>query len=136
MTLLRKIPCTIVTGFLGAGKTTLVRHAVEVVGHGAADAAVGQFHHRVLVAAGHAAARQQRAVDPCTIVTGFLGAGKTTLVRHAVEHNDGRRLAIIVSLLSAGTKSSATVQQMQPLASSTTASSSQPGTPPSRRSTS
>ncbi|WP_298964319.1 cobalamin biosynthesis protein CobW [uncultured Methylobacterium sp.] len=34
---------------------------------------------------------------PCTIVTGFLGAGKTTLVRHAVEHNDGRRLAIIVN---------------------------------------
>ncbi|ACA16892.1 cobalamin biosynthesis protein CobW [Methylobacterium sp. 4-46] len=34
---------------------------------------------------------------PCTIVTGFLGAGKTTLVRHVVEHNDGRRLAIIVN---------------------------------------
>ncbi len=34
---------------------------------------------------------------PCTIVTGFLGAGKTTLVRHAIEHNDGRRLAIIVN---------------------------------------
>ena len=23
---------------------------------------------------------------PCTIVTGFLGAGKTTLVRHVLEH--------------------------------------------------
>ncbi|GJD50933.1 P-loop guanosine triphosphatase YjiA [Methylobacterium crusticola] len=34
---------------------------------------------------------------PCTIVTGFLGAGKTTLVRHAIAHNDGRRLAIIVN---------------------------------------
>ncbi len=34
---------------------------------------------------------------PCTIVTGFLGAGKTTLVRHLVERGDGRRLAIIVN---------------------------------------
>jgi cobalamin biosynthesis protein CobW len=34
---------------------------------------------------------------PCTIVTGFLGAGKTTLVRHVLENADGRRLAIIVN---------------------------------------
>ncbi|MGU3362478.1 cobalamin biosynthesis protein CobW [Methylobacterium sp. M6A4_1b] len=34
---------------------------------------------------------------PCTIVTGFLGAGKTTLVRHLVENANGRRLAIIVN---------------------------------------
>ena len=34
---------------------------------------------------------------PCTIVTGFLGAGKTTLVRHTVENARGRRLAIIVN---------------------------------------
>lgn len=34
---------------------------------------------------------------PVTIVTGFLGAGKTTLVRHAVEHAQGRRLALIVN---------------------------------------
>ena len=33
---------------------------------------------------------------PCTIVTGFLGAGKTTLVRHVIEHAD-RRLAVIVN---------------------------------------
>jgi predicted metal-binding protein len=30
---------------------------------------------------------------PCTIVTGFLGAGKTTLVRHLLENAGGRRLA-------------------------------------------
>ena len=29
MTLSAKVPCTIVTGFLGAGKSTLVRHALE-----------------------------------------------------------------------------------------------------------
>lgn len=34
---------------------------------------------------------------PCTIVTGFLGAGKTTLVRHLFEHAGGRRLALIVN---------------------------------------
>ncbi|MBL0900165.1 MAG: cobalamin biosynthesis protein CobW [Reyranella sp.] len=34
---------------------------------------------------------------PCTIVTGFLGAGKTTLVRHVLENAEGRRLAGIVN---------------------------------------
>jgi cobalamin biosynthesis protein CobW len=34
---------------------------------------------------------------PCTVVTGFLGAGKTTLIRHVLEHARGRRLAIIVN---------------------------------------
>jgi len=34
---------------------------------------------------------------PCTIITGFLGAGKTTLVRHVLENADGRRLAVIVN---------------------------------------
>jgi cobalamin biosynthesis protein CobW len=34
---------------------------------------------------------------PVTIVTGFLGAGKTTLIRHALIHAHGRRLALIVN---------------------------------------
>jgi cobalamin biosynthesis protein CobW len=34
---------------------------------------------------------------PCSIVTGFLGAGKTTLVRHVLENARGRRLAVIVN---------------------------------------
>jgi len=34
---------------------------------------------------------------PATIVTGFLGAGKTTLVRHTLEHAGGRRIAVIVN---------------------------------------
>jgi len=37
------------------------------------------------------------AKTPCTIVTGFLGAGKTTLVRNLIETANGRRLAIIVN---------------------------------------
>ena len=34
---------------------------------------------------------------PCTIVTGFLGSGKTTLIRHVLAHANGRRLAVIVN---------------------------------------
>src|ERR1700761_1226406 len=34
---------------------------------------------------------------PCTIVTGFLGAGKTTLIRHVLQNAQGRKLAVIVN---------------------------------------
>jgi len=34
---------------------------------------------------------------PCTVVTGFLGAGKTTLIRNLLEQSAGRRIAIIVN---------------------------------------
>jgi cobalamin biosynthesis protein CobW len=34
---------------------------------------------------------------PVTIVTGFLGAGKTTLIRHVLTHARGRRLALIIN---------------------------------------
>lgn len=34
---------------------------------------------------------------PCTIVTGFLGAGKTTLVRHLLENANGKKLAVLVN---------------------------------------
>ena len=34
---------------------------------------------------------------PATVITGFLGAGKTTLVRHLMEHAQGRRIALIVN---------------------------------------
>lgn len=34
---------------------------------------------------------------PVTIVTGFLGSGKTTLIRHALVHAHGRRLALIIN---------------------------------------
>jgi len=34
---------------------------------------------------------------PATIVTGFLGSGKTTLVRHLLETAAGRRIAVIVN---------------------------------------
>lgn len=34
---------------------------------------------------------------PVTIVTGFLGSGKTTLIRHVLENAQGRRLALIIN---------------------------------------
>ncbi len=34
---------------------------------------------------------------PVTIITGFLGAGKTTLIRHVLAHAAGRRLALIIN---------------------------------------
>ena len=40
---------------------------------------------------------QLMAKIPVTIVTGFLGSGKTTLIRHVLEHAQGRRLALIIN---------------------------------------
>lgn len=34
---------------------------------------------------------------PCTVVTGFLGAGKTTLIRHILQNVEDKRLALIVN---------------------------------------
>jgi cobalamin biosynthesis protein CobW len=34
---------------------------------------------------------------PATVITGFLGAGKTSLVRHLLAHAEGRRLAVVVN---------------------------------------
>jgi cobalamin biosynthesis protein CobW len=34
---------------------------------------------------------------PCTVVTGFLGSGKTTLIRHILQNANGKRLALIVN---------------------------------------
>lgn len=34
---------------------------------------------------------------PVTVVTGFLGSGKTTLVRNLLQNNQGRRIAVLVN---------------------------------------
>ncbi len=34
---------------------------------------------------------------PVTVITGFLGAGKTTLVRHLLAHARGKRIALIIN---------------------------------------
>jgi cobalamin biosynthesis protein CobW len=38
-----------------------------------------------------------QAKIPATIVTGFLGAGKTTLIRHMLDNAAGRRIALIIN---------------------------------------
>jgi len=34
---------------------------------------------------------------PATVITGFLGAGKTTMIRNILENADGRRIALIIN---------------------------------------
>lgn len=34
---------------------------------------------------------------PATVITGFLGAGKTTLVRHLMENAGGKRIALVIN---------------------------------------
>lgn len=34
---------------------------------------------------------------PATVITGFLGVGKTTLVQHMLAHADGKRIALIIN---------------------------------------
>jgi len=34
---------------------------------------------------------------PVTVITGFLGSGKTTLIRHLLQHSQGRRIAVLVN---------------------------------------
>ena len=38
-----------------------------------------------------------QAKIPATVVTGFLGAGKTTLIRHMLENAEGKRIALIIN---------------------------------------
>ncbi|WP_260925303.1 cobalamin biosynthesis protein CobW [Novosphingobium sp. 9] len=44
-----------------------------------------------------ASASTDLAKVPVTIVTGFLGAGKTTLISHLIRNAGGRRLAVVVN---------------------------------------
>ena len=34
---------------------------------------------------------------PVTVITGFLGSGKTTLIRHLLQNNQGRKIAVVVN---------------------------------------
>jgi G3E family GTPase len=40
---------------------------------------------------------QQQEKIPVTIVTGFLGSGKTTLINHILQEQHGRKIAVIVN---------------------------------------
>ena len=41
--------------------------------------------------------RDELTPRPVTILGGYLGAGKTTLVNHLLRNADGKRLAILVN---------------------------------------
>ncbi|MGL6283193.1 MAG: GTP-binding protein, partial [Microcoleaceae cyanobacterium] len=34
---------------------------------------------------------------PVTVITGFLGSGKTTMIKNLLTNNQGRRIAVIVN---------------------------------------
>lgn len=34
---------------------------------------------------------------PVTVITGFLGSGKTTIIRHLLQNNQGKRIAVLVN---------------------------------------
>ncbi len=34
---------------------------------------------------------------PATVITGFLGSGKTTMIRHLMDNADGRRIALVIN---------------------------------------
>lgn len=38
-----------------------------------------------------------QAKIPATVITGFLGAGKTTLIRHMLQNAEGKRIALIIN---------------------------------------
>jgi len=40
---------------------------------------------------------QETAKIPATVITGFLGAGKTTLIRNLLLNADGRRIALVIN---------------------------------------
>jgi hypothetical protein len=55
---------------------------------GAADTCTGHNQHPV---------QQQQRRLPVTLLSGFLGAGKTTLVKHLLRNAGGLRIAVVVN---------------------------------------
>ena len=38
-----------------------------------------------------------RSKIPTTVITGFLGSGKTTMIRHMLENANGKKIALIIN---------------------------------------
>src|SRR3954453_19472710 len=92
------IPCTIVTGFLGAGKTTLIRHVLANAGGGRLPVIVNEFGDvgidgEILKGCGDAACPEENIVELangclcCTVADEFVPALDIILSRHPqVDH--------------------------------------------------
>ena len=48
---------------------------------------------------------------PATVITGFLGSGKTSLIQHLIATANGRRLAFIINEFGASTRAGWTAEQ-------------------------
>ena len=90
---LQKIPATVITGFLGAGKTTLIRHLLENAGGRRIALVINEFGDigidaEILKACGDAACREEDIVELangcicCTVADDFLPAMRKLLDRH------------------------------------------------------
>ena len=42
-------------------------------------------------------ARANQGKIPATVITGFLGAGKTTMIRNLLQNANGKRIALIIN---------------------------------------
>ena len=94
---LARIPCTIVTGFLGAGKTTLIRHVIANAGRRRLAVIVNEFGDvgidgEILKGCGNAACPEENIVELangclcCTVADEFVPALDAILARDGVEH--------------------------------------------------
>jgi cobalamin biosynthesis protein CobW len=105
---LARVPCTIVTGFLGAGKTTLIRHLLTQVRGRALAVLVNEFGDvgidgELLKACGDASCREENIIELangclcCTVADEFIPAltallSRTPRVDHIVIETSGLAL--------------------------------------------
>src|ERR1700760_32383 len=94
---LARVPCTIVTGFLGAGKTTLIREVITNAQDRKLAVIVNEFGDvgidgEVLKGCGNAACPEDNIVELangclcCTVADEFVPALDAILAREGVEH--------------------------------------------------
>lgn len=97
MTSLARIPCTIVTGFLGAGKTTIIRHLLENAGGKKLAVIVNEFGDvgidgEILKGCGIESCPEENIVELsngclcCTVADDFMPALDTILARPGIDH--------------------------------------------------
>ena len=97
MTVLTRVPCTVITGFLGAGKTTLIRHVLENARAASLAVIVNEFGDvgidgEILKGCGIDACPRENIVELangclcCTVADEFVPALDAPGARPAVDH--------------------------------------------------